>query len=73
VSASGRGTCSLCGQRVYGTDGTDANPGRVNAGGGKRRPHAHKRPFTVRMDERDDTYDHGWRGWMDVAERMGAL
>lgn len=65
------GICSVCRMRVY----RDADGAEVRKQGGGRppeTPHRHKKPFTVTMPgpvERDED----WRGWMDVASRMGAL
>lgn len=68
------GVCTLCRLRVF----TDAAGNEVRRQGGGRppeTPHRHKKPYSVHMpvQERDDTFDHGWRGWMDTADRMGAL
>jgi len=62
--ARGIGQCETCGQVVYGGDGTPDNPGRINRGG-KRVPHTHKRPYTVRLYTPDDFDTSRDRDWHD--------
>lgn len=70
------GRCDLCAMTVYrGGDGIE----KSRCGdGGTFRPHAHRKPFTVKplpdlsLRNEGDEQDND-RGWMDYARRMGAL